>query len=83
MGIATIAAAVGGGGLGVFIFRGLATLNNQLILTGAIPSAVIAFGADFSLSWLESYLTQQQDYSKKYSFLKTFFNDPMLNGSVT
>ena len=64
VGIATIAAAVGGGGLGVFIFRGLATLNNQLILTGAIPSDVIAFGADFYLSWLESYLKQQQDLSK-------------------
>lgn len=71
VGIATIAAAIGGGGLGVFIFRGLSTLNNQLILTGAIPSAVIAFGADFSLSWLERYLTQQEDYNKKYSFLRT------------
>ena len=71
VGIATIAAVVGGGGLGVFIFRGLATLNNQLILTGAIPSAVIAFGADFSLSWLERYLTGQEDYNKKYSFLRT------------
>ncbi|MEO1561430.1 MAG: ABC transporter permease/substrate-binding protein [Cyanobacteria bacterium J06632_19] len=71
VGIATIAAAVGGGGLGVFIFRGLSTLNNQLILAGAIPSAVIAFGADLSFSWLEKYLTQKEDYHKKYSFLRT------------
>lgn len=70
VGIATIAAAIGGGGLGVFIFRGLATLNNQLILTGAIPSAVIAFGADFCLSLLERYLNQQEDYNKKYNFLR-------------
>lgn len=70
--IATIAAAIGGGGLGVFIFRGLATLNNQLILIGAIPSAVIAFGADFCLSWLENYLGQQEeDHNNKYRFLRT------------
>ena len=40
IGIATIAAAVGAGGLGEFIFRGLAMVNNQLILAGAIPAAV-------------------------------------------
>jgi len=68
--IATIAAAIGGGGLGVFIFRGLSTLNNQLILTGAIPSAVIAFGADFFLGCLERYLKQQLDFNKKYNFLR-------------
>ena len=46
--IATIAAAIGGGGLGVSIFRGISTVNNQLILAGAIPAALIAIGADFS-----------------------------------
>ena len=59
VGIATIAAAIGGGGLGVFIFRGLATVNSQLILTGAIPAAAIALGADLGLGWLETKLTQQ------------------------
>lgn len=62
VGIATIAAAIGGGGLGVFIFRGLATVNNQLILTGAIPAAAIALGADLGLGWLEKRLTQQQPF---------------------
>ena len=42
IGIATIAAAVGAGGLGEFIFRGLAMVNDQLILAGAIPAALLA-----------------------------------------
>jgi osmoprotectant transport system permease protein len=56
VGIATIAAAVGAGGLGEFIFRGLAMVNDQLILAGAIPAAVLALGADFLLSALERRL---------------------------
>ncbi|MEA5415472.1 ABC transporter permease, partial [Synechococcus sp. BA-132 BA5] len=42
VGVATIAAAIGAGGLGVFIFRGIATVNNGLILAGALPAAAIA-----------------------------------------
>ena len=56
IGIATIAAAVGAGGLGEFIFRGLAMVNNQLILAGAIPAALLALGADFLLGVLERRL---------------------------
>jgi len=56
IGIATIAAAVGAGGLGEFIFRGPAMVNNQLILAGAIPAALLALGADFLLSVLERRL---------------------------
>lgn len=56
IGIATIAAAVGAGGLGEFIFRGLAMVNNQLILTGAIPAALLALAADFLLGILERRL---------------------------
>lgn len=56
IGVATIAAAVGAGGLGEFIFRGLALVNNQLILAGAIPAAVLALAADFLLSLLERRL---------------------------
>ncbi len=56
IGIATIAAAVGAGGLGEFIFRGLAMVNNQLILAGAIPAAALALLADFILSLLERRL---------------------------
>src|SRR5580704_9695471 len=53
IGIATIAAAVGAGGLGEFIFRGLAMVNDQLTLAGAIPAAALALLADFILSLLE------------------------------
>ena len=56
IGIATIAAAVGAGGLGEFIFRGLAMVNNQLILAGAIPAAALALAADFLLGILERRL---------------------------
>ena len=56
VGLATIAAAIGAGGLGEFIFRGLAMVNNQLILAGAIPAAVMALTADFGLGWLEKRL---------------------------
>lgn len=59
VGIATIAAAIGGGGLGVFIFRGISTVNNELILAGAIPAALIALSADFGLEFLEKSLTKQ------------------------
>src|ERR1700690_1890958 len=53
IGIATIAAAVGTGGLGEFIFRGLAMVNNQLILACAIPAALLALVAVFFLGTLE------------------------------
>ncbi|BAY07567.1 ABC transporter permease [Calothrix sp. NIES-2098] len=56
IGIATIAAAIGAGGLGVFIFRGIAVVNNQLILAGAIPAAVIALIADLVIGWIEGKL---------------------------
>jgi osmoprotectant transport system permease protein len=56
VGLATIAAAIGAGGLGEFIFRGLAMVNNELILAGAIPAAILALTADFGLGWLERRL---------------------------
>jgi osmoprotectant transport system permease protein len=57
IGLATIAAAIGAGGLGEYIFRGLAMVNNQLILAGAIPAAALALAADLILGWLEKQLT--------------------------
>ena len=53
VGVATIAAAIGAGGLGVFIFRGVAMVDNTLILAGALPAALIALAADFALGRLE------------------------------
>jgi osmoprotectant transport system permease protein len=56
VGLATIAAAIGAGGLGEFIFRGLAMVDDRVILAGAIPAAVLALLADFSVGWLERRL---------------------------
>jgi osmoprotectant transport system permease protein len=53
IGIATIAAAVGAGGLGELIFRGVASVDNRLVLAGAIPAALLALGADAALGLLE------------------------------
>jgi len=57
IGTATIAAAIGGGGLGVFIFRGLASVDSTLILAGAVPAALIALMADGGLGWVEKKLS--------------------------
>jgi osmoprotectant transport system permease protein len=53
VGLATIAAAIGAGGLGEFIFRGLAMVDDRVILAGAIPAAIMALVADFGVGWLE------------------------------
>ena len=53
IGVTTIAAAIGAGGLGVFIFRGVAMVNNQVILAGAIPAACLAIAADVALGFFQ------------------------------
>lgn len=60
VGLATIAAAIGAGGLGELIFRGLAMVNNSVILAGAIPAALMALAADVLLGWLERRLAPQR-----------------------
>lgn len=53
VGVATIAAAIGAGGLGEFIFRGLAMVDNRVILAGAIPAALLALAADGVVGLIE------------------------------
>ena len=53
IGTATIAAAIGAGGLGVFIFRGVASVDTTQLLAGAVPAAAIALLSDGGLGWLE------------------------------
>ena len=60
VGIATIAAAIGAGGLGVYIFRGVATVDNTLILAGAVPAALLALLADALLGFVEQRLVWRQ-----------------------
>ncbi len=56
IGVATIAAAIGAGGLGIFIFRGVAMVSDAVILAGAIPAALLAIFADLLLGLLERRL---------------------------
>lgn len=56
IGVATIAAAIGAGGLGTFIFRGVAMVSDAVILAGAIPAALLALAADAALGMLERKL---------------------------
>jgi osmoprotectant transport system permease protein len=57
IGTATIAAAIGGGGLGVFIFRGIAMVDSRTVLAGAVPAAFMALAADEVLEWFERRLS--------------------------
>jgi osmoprotectant transport system permease protein len=59
IGVATIAAAIGAGGLGEFIFRGIAMVDNGVILAGAIPAALMALAADLLLSGTEKLLVRR------------------------
>jgi osmoprotectant transport system permease protein len=56
VGVATIAAAIGAGGLGELIFRGVASVDNGLVLAGAIPAALLALCADGVLGFIEKRL---------------------------
>jgi len=67
IGLATIAAAVGAGGLGEYIFRGLAMVNNTVILAGALPAALLALLADLGFGWLEKRLRPQETRHGRYA----------------
>lgn len=57
VGIATLCAFIGAGGLGTLIFRGISMVNNRIILAGAIPAALLALALDFLLGRLEALLS--------------------------
>jgi len=65
VGTATIAAAIGAGGLGEYIFRGVASVDSVMILSGAIPAAALALVADLTLTWLERWFTPDHGRSGK------------------
>jgi osmoprotectant transport system permease protein len=70
VGVATIAAAVGAGGLGVYIFRGLRQSNGQnLLLAGALPAALMALAFDFSLGLVEKHFSVESQGRKWKSVL--------------
>lgn len=65
VGTATIAAAVGAGGLGEYIFRGLSMVDPTVILAGAVPAAVLALVIDFTLNWTERQLRRAATVSRR------------------
>ncbi len=65
VGSATIAAAIGAGGLGEYIYRGLSMVDTTVILAGAIPAAVLALVVDGSLLWLEKQLSSRRRSSSR------------------
>ena len=67
VGIATIAAAIGAGGLGMYIFRGVSMVDNQLILAGAIPAACLALLVDFALGMGERFLSRRPRINARYA----------------
>ncbi len=64
VGLATIAAAIGAGGLGTYIFRGVSMVDSQLILVGAIPAAAMALVADFGLGRVERHWSRHRARSE-------------------
>jgi osmoprotectant transport system permease protein len=70
VGVATIAAAVGAGGLGTYIFRGLRQYDNHLLLAGAVPAALMALAADFGLGLLEKHFDTSAKRVEKRSPLR-------------
>ncbi len=69
VGTATIAAAIGAGGLGEYIFRGVASVDSTVILAGAIPAAALALLADFLLGKTESWFSPERSSRKTSKFV--------------
>src|SRR5260370_20930271 len=69
-GSATIAAAIGAGGLGEYIYRGLSMVDSTVILAGAIPAALLALAVDGGLLWVERQLSaRRRSASRKTALL--------------
>jgi len=64
IGTATLASAIGGGGLGRLIFSGLASIRNEIVLAGAIPATILALLADQLLKFLQDYFSPRKRASR-------------------
>ncbi|HEX5107825.1 MAG TPA: ABC transporter permease/substrate-binding protein [Vicinamibacterales bacterium] len=71
VGTATIAAAIGAGGLGEYIFRGLSMVDSTVILAGAVPAALLAVAADLLLTWVERTLRPSRHRASRRRVLVT------------
>ncbi len=72
VGVTTIAAAVGAGGLGVYIFRGLRQYDNNLLLAGAVSAALLALAADFLLGLIERRFSYERARKRTVSLKLVF-----------
>jgi osmoprotectant transport system permease protein len=70
VGIATVAAFIGAGGLGDFIFQGIALNDNRLLLLGAIPAGLLALFLDFLLAKIENRIAEHKIRWRGYKSLK-------------
>ncbi|HEV2704885.1 MAG TPA: glycine betaine ABC transporter substrate-binding protein [Pyrinomonadaceae bacterium] len=73
VGVATIAAAIGAGGLGTYIFRGLRQNDNALTLAGAVPAALLALAVDWAIGLLETRLDARSRRSRESNARRTAF----------
>jgi len=71
VGSATIAAAIGAGGLGEYIYRGLSMVDSSVILAGAIPAALLALAVDGGLLWLERQLSERRRSASRRTAIAT------------
>ena len=66
VGITTVGVLVGAGGLGKPIWRGIQTQNTPMILSGAVPTAILAIGIDLAGQWLEKRITPWKNASNSW-----------------
>ncbi len=71
VGLMTMAAYIGGGGLGYLVFSGISTVNNNQILAGAIPACILALIVDFLLGVVEKLVTPVSMQKKRSIWKKT------------
>ena len=83
VGSATIAAAVGAGGLGQYIYRGLSMVDSTVILAGAVPAAVLALGVDGGLFWIERALSARRRRSRVPAIAAALVLAAVVAGSST
>jgi osmoprotectant transport system permease protein len=69
VGSATIAAAIGAGGLGEYIYRGLSMVDSTVILAGAVPAALLALAVDGGLLWVERQLSTRRRSASRRTVL--------------
>lgn len=82
IGTASLAAAIGGGGLGRLIFSGLASLRNEVIFAGALPTTLLALLSDQGLKWFQLYLSPDRRAQRLSKLSREFDNEAVTHQEV-